>query len=99
MSAPTRPRRDAVDARVVGEVEARAGRIIDSQRDVGGWPAYASVSGPRRRGRGRHAGRLGARARARPGRSQATARAPAATAGTNLELYLNELAGAPAESR
>src|SRR5205823_3853596 len=33
----TRPRRDAVDARIVREVETRTGRIIDSQKDVGGW--------------------------------------------------------------
>ena len=38
----TRPRRDAVDARIVREVETRGGRIIDSQRDVGGWPEYAA---------------------------------------------------------
>lgn len=36
----TRPRRDAVDARLVREVEQRTGRIIDSQKDVGGWPDY-----------------------------------------------------------
>ena len=42
----TRPRRDAVDARVVREVESRAGRIIDSQRDVGGWPPYGSGPAP-----------------------------------------------------
>jgi pectate lyase len=36
----TRPRRDAVDARIVRDVEQRTGRIIDSQKDVGGWPAY-----------------------------------------------------------
>lgn len=34
----TRPRRDAVDARIVREVETRTGQIIDSQKDVGGWP-------------------------------------------------------------
>jgi hypothetical protein len=33
----TLPRRDAVDARLVREVETRTGRIIDSQKDVGGW--------------------------------------------------------------
>jgi pectate lyase len=32
----TLPRRDAVDARIVREVETRTGRIIDSQKDVGG---------------------------------------------------------------
>jgi len=39
----TRPRRDAVDARLVREVEQRGGRIIDSQKDVGGWPVYDRV--------------------------------------------------------
>jgi pectate lyase len=36
----TLPRRDAVDTRLVREVEQRTGRIIDSQADVGGWPTY-----------------------------------------------------------
>jgi hypothetical protein len=34
--------RDAVDARVVGQVRARNGRIIDSQSQVGGWPTLAA---------------------------------------------------------
>jgi hypothetical protein len=34
--------RDAVDARVVGTVRARGGTIIDSQSEVGGWPALAA---------------------------------------------------------
>jgi hypothetical protein len=33
----TLPHRDAVDTRIVREVETRTGRIIDSQKDVGGW--------------------------------------------------------------
>ena len=36
----TRPRRDEVDTRLVHEVEQRGGRIIDSQKDVGGWAGY-----------------------------------------------------------
>ncbi len=36
----TRPRRDAVDARIVEDVRTRGGRIIDSQEQVGGWPEY-----------------------------------------------------------
>src|SRR5262249_40690654 len=36
----TLPRRDAVDARIVRDVEQRTGKIIDSQKDVGGWPTY-----------------------------------------------------------
>jgi Bacterial TSP3 repeat len=34
--------RDAVDARIVESVRARAGRIVDSQSEVGGWPELAS---------------------------------------------------------
>ena len=30
--------RDAVDTRIVNEIEVRSGRIIDSPNDVGGWP-------------------------------------------------------------
>jgi hypothetical protein len=33
----TLPRRDAIDTRIVRDVETRGGRIIDSQKDVGGW--------------------------------------------------------------
>lgn len=33
--------RDAVDARVVASVAAGTGRLIDSQKEVGGWPALA----------------------------------------------------------
>jgi hypothetical protein len=33
--------RDPVDARVAADVRDRTGRLIDSQRDVGGWPALA----------------------------------------------------------
>ncbi|MFP4249586.1 MAG: pectate lyase [Armatimonadota bacterium] len=38
--------RDAVDARVVGQVREGAGRIIDSAEDVGGWPTYAAGQAP-----------------------------------------------------
>jgi hypothetical protein len=38
----TLPRRDAVDARIVGEVQSGAGRIIDTPEEVGGYPAYQS---------------------------------------------------------
>jgi len=38
----TRPVRDAVDARLVSHVRNRAGAIIDSQAQVGGWPDMKS---------------------------------------------------------
>lgn len=40
----TLPRRDAVDARVVEQVRAGTGEVIDSQDEVGGWPQYQSVA-------------------------------------------------------
>jgi hypothetical protein len=42
----TRPVRDAVDRRVLGLIERGEGGIIDSQADVGGWPALASADPP-----------------------------------------------------
>lgn len=38
--------RDAVDHRVVEGVRTRTGRLIDSQRDVGGWPELRSAPAP-----------------------------------------------------
>jgi hypothetical protein len=47
----TRPKRDAVDARIAGEVRAGTARgpgrgIINSQADAGGWPVLASIPAP-----------------------------------------------------
>lgn len=42
----TLPVRDVVDDRVVRETWEREGRLIDSQRDVGGWPGYAGGEAP-----------------------------------------------------
>jgi len=42
----TLPVRDAVDARIIGEIESGGGRIINSQAEVGGWPEYAQASPP-----------------------------------------------------
>ena len=38
----SRPGRDAVDARLVNDVRTRGGRLINSQKEVGGWPALQS---------------------------------------------------------
>lgn len=38
--------RDAVDVRTIAGVESRTHRIINSQSDVGGWPALASQPAP-----------------------------------------------------
>ncbi len=42
----TKPRRDAVDARIVEHVRTRGGRIIDSQAEVGGWPGLDAGTAP-----------------------------------------------------
>lgn len=42
----TRPRRDAVDERLVEEVRRGNGRIIDHTREAGGWPEYAQAEAP-----------------------------------------------------
>jgi hypothetical protein len=39
-------RRDAIDARVVDDVRHRRGKVIDSQREVGGWVALRSAPAP-----------------------------------------------------
>ncbi|MES1200197.1 MAG: pectate lyase [Pseudomonadota bacterium] len=83
--------REAVDARVVQSVRERNGRIIDSQRDVGGWPELAagapypdedhdgmSDDWERAHGLNPHDARDGARMRA--------------DGYTNVEAFLNELA-------
>ncbi len=40
------PRRDSIDARIISEIETGQGRIIDSQNEVGGWPAYETGAAP-----------------------------------------------------
>ena len=42
----TLPVRDAIDRRLIAEVRTGRGRIIDSQTDVGGWPAYKQAPPP-----------------------------------------------------
>lgn len=40
------PKRDTVDARIVQSIRNGAGRIIDSQKEVGGWPELKSAMPP-----------------------------------------------------
>ena len=43
----TLPARDAVDARIAEEIKTGKGRIINSQKDVGGWPELESTPAPK----------------------------------------------------
>jgi len=43
----TLPQRDAVDRRIFEEIKSGKGRIIDSQKEVGGWPDLKSAPAPR----------------------------------------------------
>lgn len=40
------PKRDAVDERIIRDVGEGSGKIIDSQREVGGWPHLSSIDAP-----------------------------------------------------
>src|SRR6185295_17953462 len=42
----SRPKRDAVDARLIEHVRDRTGKLIDSQQEVGGWPELKSAEPP-----------------------------------------------------
>lgn len=42
----TLPLRDAVDARIIEEIRTGKGRIIDSQKQVGGWPKLKQAPAP-----------------------------------------------------
>ncbi len=42
----TLPKRDAVDTRVIGQIRNGTGELINSQREVGGWPKFKSTMPP-----------------------------------------------------
>lgn len=42
----TLPRRDAIDLRIVGDVQSGGGKVINSPKDVGGLPHFASSPAP-----------------------------------------------------
>ncbi len=98
-SAPRGPVATPSTSRVVSEVGSRAGRIIDSQEDVGG---VAAPTRPDPRPHDADADGMPddwERAQGSTRTTPPTARAPAADGYTNLEVYLNELAGPPGRGR
>ena len=46
MVGASQPQRDAVDARIIRTVRTRTGYIIDSEKEVGGWPKLKSAPPP-----------------------------------------------------
>ncbi len=90
----TRPRRDAVDARIVRSVRERTGSIIDSQAQVGGWPEYKGGPAPADADEDGMADAW-ERAHGLNPRDPGDAARTSASGYTNIELYLNELASGP----
>jgi pectate lyase len=44
----TLPKRDPVDARIVADARNGTGKVINSEKEVGGWPTYQSAESPAR---------------------------------------------------
>lgn len=90
----SRPQRDSVDARLVGHVRTRTGKLIDSQADVGGWPELARGEPPADSDRdGMPDGWEAAHGLDPNDASDAVRRA--ASGYTQVEEFINELAVAP----
>jgi hypothetical protein len=88
----SRPTRDSVDSRLVADVRAGTGKIIDSQTDVGGWPTLKTGPVPP------DADNDGIpdaweSAHGLDPRNAADASALARSGYTHIEEYLNSLAG------
>ncbi|HEX8557077.1 MAG TPA: pectinesterase family protein [Pyrinomonadaceae bacterium] len=87
-------RRDAVDARVAGEVRGETGRHINSQSEVGGWPVLDAGPALNDADGDGIPDEWETRNGLNP-TDAADGRAAAAGGYTNLELYLNDLAPTP----
>jgi hypothetical protein len=95
----SRPVRDAADARLVQHVRTRTGAIIDSQKQVGGWPTLRSGVAPLDTDGDGLPDEWEKRHGLDP-RNPADAQKSASPGGyTNLENYLNELAAAARRSQ
>ena len=91
----SRPVRDAADARIVDEVRHRGGAIIDSQVQVGAWPELKSTTPPVDSDHDGVPDDWETRHELRTLRDPSDGPRPAVNGGgyTNLEMYLNALAG------
>jgi hypothetical protein len=87
------PVRDAVDARIVEEARTGRGSVIDSTRQVGGWPAYRGGTAPADRDGDGMPDNWERAHRLNP-RDPADGAALRPDGYSNVETYLNELATA-----
>jgi hypothetical protein len=87
------PVRDPVDARIINQVRERKGSIIDSQKQVGGWPELKSAAAPLDSDHDGIPDEWEKRHGLNPNDPSDGAKPAAEGSGyTNLEVYLNELA-------
>jgi pectate lyase len=87
------PRRDAVDERILAEVRERDGEIIDDPSEVGGWPSLASGTPPADSDRDGMPDAWERELGLDPDDPADRNGGVAGNGYTNLENYLNELAG------
>jgi hypothetical protein len=88
----TLPSRDAVDRRIVGDVKTGTGHLIDTPSDVGGWPRLAAGTPPKDADHDGIPNRWERSHGLNPHKAR-DGRMVARNGYTNLENYLNELAG------
>jgi len=87
----TRPKRDAVDARILADVDKHTGSIINSPNEVGGWPELKSAPAPADEDRDGIADEWEQKNGLDPKDAKDGAAAKEQRGYTNLELYLNSL--------
>ncbi len=90
-----RPKRDAINARIIREVREGKGAIIDSQWEVGGWPEYRSERPPRDSDRDGMPDEWERSHGLNPFDASDAARVAGEDGYTNVEEYLNSLADVP----
>jgi len=91
----TLPKRDEVDNRVVNQFITNTGKIIDSQKDVGGWPAYRSVEAPKDSDRDGMPDAWEKAHGLNPDDPSDQSKIKDGTGYTNLEIYVNGLVRIP----
>jgi hypothetical protein len=87
-----RPVRDSIDARLIREVKTNTGKMIDSQNEVGGWPVYRTVT-PHKDSDGDGIPDQWELSHKMDPKNAADAKAKDKSGYTNIERYINELAG------